>query len=93
MLLQAKKSGHVTFICELKPEAKEVYLVGDFNQWRAREQRMLKAQDGSFRTRIELLPGQYQYRFIVDGIWHNDPDAPRQENDSHGMFNSALTVK
>ena len=92
MLLQAKKIRHVTFICEVKPDAKEVYLVGDFNQWRTREQRMLKAEDGSFRTRVELAPGRYRYKFVVDGTWYDDPDAPHQESDSCGMPHSVFTV-
>ena len=93
MLLQAKNSGHVTFICELMPGAEEVYLVGNFNHWRASEQRMLRAQDGSFRSRLELAPGQYQYMFIVDGTWHNDPDAPHEQKGPCGEFNSAFTVQ
>ncbi len=92
MLLQAK-NGIVTFICELKPDANEVYLTGDFNQWQPRENQMLKAQDGSFRVKIKLPPGQYQYKFIVDGVWYNDPDAPHQEQGPCDTPSSAFVVK
>ena len=93
MLFQGKNNGIVTFICELKPDAKEVYLAGDFNQWHPKETIMLKARDGSFRTAMKLPPGQYQYKFTIDGIWHNDPDAPRHENNQSGMLNSAFVVE
>ena len=93
MLLQAKMDGIVTFICELKPDAKEVYLAGDFNQWQPREKQMLKAKDGSFRVKIKLPSGQYQYKFIVDGVWHNDPDAPHQELSPSGTLDSAFVVE
>jgi len=92
MLLQGKKSEMVTFICELKSDAKEVYLAGDFNQWRPGETRMLKAKDGSFRVKMKLPPGQHQYKFIVDGVWHNDPEAPHQELSSSDALNSAFVV-
>jgi 1,4-alpha-glucan branching enzyme len=93
MLLQTKTDGIVTFICELRPEAKEVYLAGDFNQWQPRERQMLKAKDGSFRVKMKLPPGQHQYKFIVDGVWHNDPDAPHQEKNNSGVLNSEFVVE
>jgi len=93
MLLQTKTDGIVTFICELRPEAKEVYLAGDFNQWQPGERRMLKAKDGSFRVKMKLPPGRHQYKFIVDGVWHNDPDAPSHEKNNSGILNSAFVVE
>ncbi len=92
MLLQAK-NGVVTFICELEPDAREVYLAGDFNQWQSRDKQMFKAKDGSFRVKAELAPGQYQYKFVLDGIWCNDPDAPSQQTSPSGTVNSAFVVK
>lgn len=93
MLLQAKKHGIVTFICELKPDAQEVYLSGNFNRWLADSTRMLRAKDGSFRTSMTLSPGKYQYKFVVDGVWCDDPDAPRQDTNDTGASSSAFTVK
>lgn len=93
MLIQAKKVGIVTFICELKPDAKEVHLTGDFNQWHPKETKMLKAKDGSFRSSMKLFPGQYRYKFIIDGVWHNDPDAPYQDLSPSGTPNSVFVVE
>ena len=93
MLLISKKGGAVTFICELNPDAKEVYLAGDFNQWDARSIRMLRAKDGSFRTSRRMPPGQYRYVFIVDGVWRRDLDAPREEREQSGDYTSAFIVE
>lgn len=93
MLIQAKKIGIITFICELKPDAEEVFLVGDFNQWHPKKTRMLKARDGSFRSSMRISPGQYLYKFIIDGVWHNDPDAPHHDLDSSRPLNSGFIVE
>lgn len=92
MLLQAKKNRNVTFICEINPAGCEVYVAGTFNEWRPSQGKMSKAKDGSFRTQMQLDPGHYQYMFVVDGVWHNDPEAPQQELSPSGTVNSAFTV-
>lgn len=92
MLIQGRNGGSVTFICDLKSDAKEVYLAGDFNHWDPKDDRMLKARDGSFRIKITVPPGEHQYKYIVDGIWFNDPDVEQQVTDSFGTSNSYFCV-
>jgi hypothetical protein len=92
MLLQAKKSGNVTFICEVGSASQEIYLAGSFNHWRPDQWKMRKAKDGSFRMQMQLDPGRYQYMYVVDGVWHNDPDAPQQQLSPTGTLNSAFVV-
>ena len=93
MLIRGKINKSITFICDLNLNAKEVYLTGNFNQWQPKLNQMQKAKDGSFRTIMKLPPGQYQYKYIVDGIWHNDPDAPQTATNNNGELNSAFDVK
>ena len=83
----------VTFICELKPDAKEVFLAGDFNQWDAQSMRMSRAKDDSFRISRRLPPGRYRYKFIVDGVWRHDLDAPHEARDQYGDLTSAFAVE
>lgn len=59
----------------LAPQAQEVYLTGDFNQWDVDANPMKKDKKGIWRTAISLTPGRYEYRFVVDGNWENDPSA------------------
>jgi hypothetical protein len=40
-----------------------------------------------------LAPGTYQYRYIVDGVWQEDPSNPEQVSNFSGGFNSILHVE
>jgi len=57
----------------LAPEAQEVFLAGDFNNWDASANLMKKDKKGIWKTALSLKPGRYEYRFLVDGNWENDP--------------------
>jgi 1,4-alpha-glucan branching enzyme len=72
------------------PEAKEVCVLGSFNNW---EQRALKRQrNGVWTTWLMIEPGRYEYRFLVDGQWQNDPAAIESTTNPYGTENSILTV-
>ena len=55
------------------PEANEVYVAGDFNNWDAVAHPMKKDKKGLWKTTVSLKPGRYEYRFLKDGNWENDP--------------------
>ena len=57
----------------LAPAAQEVYLAGDFNNWDASSNPMKKDKKGIWKITLSLKPGTYEYRFLVDGNWENDP--------------------
>ena len=57
----------------LAPEALEVYLAGNFNNWNSSANPMKKDKKGIWKTALSLKPGRYEYRFLVDGNWENDP--------------------
>jgi 1,4-alpha-glucan branching enzyme len=87
-----KKTTEVTFILSGHPDAKQVYLAGDFNQWDPKKQRMSKYRDGSFKARIALAPGAYQYKFVADGVLLIDPAACEQVKNELGTVNSLVRV-
>lgn len=89
--LDAKKKM-ATFVCEANPEADKVFLTGDFNGWDATAERMRKVKDGSFRRKLPLTPGTYQYKFVVDGEWLPDPTGEMQCENGLGDCNSVVTV-
>ena len=47
----------------------EVYLAGCFTGWREREIPLKDDGNGNFEAEVELEPGVYQYKFIVNGNW------------------------
>ncbi len=82
----------VTFALH-RAEAKEVYLCGDFNYWSPRSIRMIRHEgNGHWEKRLTLPPGRYEYKFIVDGEWMADPDAPQDVANTFGSINSIMEV-
>jgi 1,4-alpha-glucan branching enzyme len=57
----------------LAPEAQGVYLAGDFNNWDICANLMKKDKKGVWKATVSLKPGRYEYRFLKDGSWENDP--------------------
>jgi len=75
------------------PKAKEVLLAGEFTDWEAnaRPMRRTSPRARTFSTTVSLSPGEYQYKFIVDGQWVVDPKAASVPN-SYGTENSVVAV-
>jgi 1,4-alpha-glucan branching enzyme len=57
----------------LAPDAQKVYLAGDFNNWDSSANLMKRDKKGTWKTTVSLKPGRYEYRFLKDGHWENDP--------------------
>lgn len=75
-------------------DAQTVYVTGSFNDWSLDDTCRLKdVGDGQFETDIELKPGRYEYQFIVDGVWKEDPSNPLRERNPYGDNNSIIEVK
>ena len=50
------------------PGAREVYLVGEFNNWNPTLEKMSRIGD-TFESILFITPGVYHYKFVVDGEW------------------------
>jgi len=74
------------------PDAKEVFIAGDFNNWNASEHAMRKFKDGKYVKMLKLKPGRYEYQFIVDGQWRTDPANPNRQSNSFGSENSVIEI-
>jgi 1,4-alpha-glucan branching enzyme len=86
------KKGEVTFIFDKKPDAKQVYVAGDFNQWNPSNTKMTKTQDGSWRAKLTLSPGHYQYKFVADGTWIEDSGSKQKIPNPFGSVNNVVVV-
>ena len=71
--------------------AREVVLTGDFTQWAKDKVRLTPTAGGEWITVLELAPGRYQYRLIVDGEWRDHLEAPKVGN-PFGTQNCILTI-
>jgi 1,4-alpha-glucan branching enzyme len=69
------------------PEAERVFLAGDFNSWDVANLPMKKDNKGTWEAIFTLPPGRYEYRFWVDEIWHDDPNAQERVENPFGSQN------
>ena len=75
-------------------KGRAVYLAGEFNKWDPTAKKMAyKARSGIYTATVKLAPGDYQYKFVIDGTWCADPENVNAVPNGHGTFNSVVTVK
>ncbi len=76
----------------IRPHAREVFVAGSFNQWQPTATPLKPAGDGQWFVELPLPPGRYEYRFIADGEWLDDPAAKEVVPNPHGGANAVLNV-
>ena len=74
------------------PEAMGVNVAGNFNNWCPTDTPLKNTGDGKWVVRLLLRSGQYEYRFLVDGRWSEDPQATQRAVNPYGGFNSIFTL-
>jgi hypothetical protein len=77
----------------LAPKAREVFLAGSFNDWNPQATPMLQVNRVRWVKELSLPRGRYEYRFLVDGQWKEDPKALDYRPNPLGGFNSVREVK
>ena len=75
------------------PQAQSVFIAGDFNQWNPSSHPLKMDAQGVWRISLILNPGQYEYRFLVDGEWQNHPNCISSVENPFGTSNSLKIVK
>ncbi len=83
--------GNTTFRLDGHSDASIVVLTGTFDEWN-QSQLVFGREGDAWVCRIDLDPGVYQYKFIVDGNWLLDPSNPQTEDEA-GNVNSVIEVK
>ena len=53
---------------------------------------MTKGPDGVWRITLQLAAGSYEYKFLVDTDWRDDPANPRKRPNEYGGYNSVCEV-
>lgn len=54
------------------PAAAHVQLAGDFNDW-SPDRTEMEAAGPLWTKTLQLPPGRYRYRYVIDGEWRRDP--------------------
>jgi len=74
------------------PEAQRVCVAGTFNNWQPDAVALQRQADGVWTIELELAPGEHEYRFVVDGVWCDDPQAALTLPNPFGGCNAVLLV-
>ena len=75
------------------PHARDVAVAGTFNDWDPSSRPLSREAGGSWTVTFYLAPGSYEYRFVVDGIWTDDPCCTTRCWNQYGGENCILEVK
>ncbi|MEM9918150.1 MAG: serine hydrolase [Bacteroidota bacterium] len=87
--LKGNVKGNVTFRLDGHYNANYLAVAGDFNGWNMHAHPFRRI-NGEWVCHLNIEPGTYQYKFVVDGIWVLDPNNPKSSHS--GEHNSILEV-
>ena len=73
-------------------DSESVFLVGDFNGWNENKHPMKYDGGGIWRKTVIIKPGTYEYKFIVDGRWENDPNNEKHSINTYGTKNNWIRI-
>ena len=68
-----------------RPAVQNVFIAGDFNEWREGELLMSGSSDGYWTAKMRLPSGTFKFRYNADGQWFTDYAAFGVEPGRFGM--------
>lgn len=74
------------------PEAEQVRLAGCFTGWEKDALTLQKQKNGTWKKTVSLPHGTYEYRFVVDGRWQDDPTCSQHRPNTFGTQNCVRVV-
>jgi 1,4-alpha-glucan branching enzyme len=74
------------------PGASSVSVAGTFNDWQVDANPLVRGSDDVWRLGLELPTGRYEYRYIVDGKWTDDPTCAEFVANPFGGCNAVVYV-
>jgi 1,4-alpha-glucan branching enzyme len=96
---QYLKSDHMCNVTFRMPKeaaqgAKNVTVVGDFNNWNLTETKMKKLSNGDFTITLKLhCDREYRFRYLIDADqWENDWFADKYIPNPYGFDDSVIVV-
>lgn len=93
--IPVKKSSKQNVEFSFDPKGKNyksIGLRGNMNSWDA-TRNQLTLENGLWKTKFRLDPGDYQYLLVIDGKQTTDPNNPDTADNNSGGFNSILKIR
>jgi hypothetical protein len=72
--------------------AAEVFVAGSFNHWLPSRDALKRTATGEWSIDLALAPGRYEYLFVADGRWLEDPNALEAVANPYGGHNSVVVL-
>ncbi len=70
-----------------------IFVAGDFNHWSATAHPLVFDERlGAHQLVVQLPPGPYAYRLVINGRWAADPYNPERQVNDYGEPNSLVVV-
>ena len=89
--MTSRKFGSEVEFHFFRPQARHVFLVGDFNGWNRTVTPMTASESGEWTHHMSLRRGVYQFRYLADDEWFLDYAAFGIEKGPYG-WNSVVVV-
>ena len=80
-----------TFNIPSSKNTRQISIAGSFNGWN-KDANPLEKSENTFQGTVELTPGTYQYKIVIDGKWICDPTNPDSVSNGMGGYNSVLKI-
>lgn len=81
------------FVQPDRAAARRVCVAGDFNDWSPSATPLQRnSRLGVWEACVDLAPGRYEYKLVVDGKWTPDPYNGRAETNPFGETNSVIEI-
>ena len=92
VLIRSNKKKASISISAKSIKGKDVKIIGSFNNWN-RESESIPLTKRKYLLELQLEPGTYEYKLVVDGAECNDPDNSELKPNGMGGMNNILHVK
>ncbi len=94
--LKDKNECRVTFKLPkvAAPDARSVFIVGDFNNWNIHANPMKKLINGDYTVKLDLEKERdYQFRYLIDELkWENDWYADKYVKSHYGDSDNSVVI-
>lgn len=75
------------------PDAQNVFVAGQFNDWNTKAVPLKKGKDGTWKVRMRLPRGRCEYKYFVDGAWMQDAPGCETSPNAFGTTNCVVDVQ
>jgi 1,4-alpha-glucan branching enzyme len=87
----AQSKAEVTFKLQA-PQAAQVFVAGCFNEWDPTANPLERDNKGTWSCTLAVDLGEHEYRFLVDGVWWDDPTNMSRRWNEFGTQNCLLML-